>query len=131
MWRDALHRKSILTMLSTSLSEVSGCPLSSHSLIFHLYGVRWVVESVCPVLLTILPWKQRIMQYFRYLLNDTTIINPFIMYPAHRAKAILLRTPNTQSIIPGFIKARPTYCSKRQWTIKYSSAKKETMRLML
>lgn len=75
--------------------------------------------------------KQRIMQYFRYLLNDTTIINPFIMYPAHRAKAILLRTPNTQSIIPRFYKGKTYVLLETAMDDKIFERKKETMRLML
>lgn len=71
-----------------------------------IWGPMGGGECVPRPFLTVLPWKQRIVQYFRYLLNATTIINPFIMHPAHRAKAILLRTPNTQSIIPRFYQGK-------------------------
>ncbi len=60
-------------------------------------------ESVPRSFFSVLPWKQKIVQQFRYLLNATTIINPFIMLPACRAKVILTRTSNTQNIIPRFL----------------------------
>ena len=63
-------------------------------------------ECVPLSFLSVLPWKQRIVQCYRYLLNATIIINPFVMLPTCKAKAILVRTPNTQNIFPKFLKKK-------------------------
>ena len=57
-------------------------------------------ECVPKSFLSVLPFKQKIIQTFRYVLNATTILNPFITYPCWRAKTILVRTPNTLNAIP-------------------------------
>lgn len=67
-----------------------------------IWGPMGGGECVPISFLKVMPWKQRIVQYYRYFLNATTLVNPFIVQPAHRAKAILVRTPNTQRIIPCF-----------------------------
>ena len=54
----------------------------------------------------VLPFKQRIVQMFRYILNYSTIINPLILLPACKAKVILARTPNTKAIMPFFTKKK-------------------------
>lgn len=63
----------------------------------------------------VLPFKQRIVQMFRYILNYSTIINPLILLPACKAKVILARTPNTKAIMPFFTKKKREYCLKQQW----------------
>lgn len=50
--------------------------------------------------LKVLPWKQRVVQSFRYLLNAMSFLHPCIMLPASRAKIILARTPNSARVIP-------------------------------
>lgn len=60
-------------------------------------------ECVPRSFFSVLPWKQKIVQYFRYFLNASVIINPFVIIPACRAKLILARTPNTQHIFPSFL----------------------------
>lgn len=57
-------------------------------------------ECVPSSFLGILPFKQKIVQAFRYVLNATTIINPFVLFPSWRAKVILARTPDTVAAIP-------------------------------
>lgn len=57
-------------------------------------------ECVPRSFLTVLPFKQRIVQTFRYFLNLTTILNPFIILPCWKAKIILARTSNTLNAIP-------------------------------
>ena len=57
-------------------------------------------ECVPKSFLCVLPFKQRIVQAFRYFLNATTILNPFIVIPCWKAKMILVRTPNTLNAIP-------------------------------
>lgn len=57
-------------------------------------------ECVPKSFLCVLPIKQRIVQAFRYFLNATAILNPFIMIPCLKAKIILARTPNTLNAIP-------------------------------
>lgn len=54
----------------------------------------------------VLPFKQRVVQMFRYILNYSTIINPLILLPACKAKVILARTPNTKAIMPFFVKKK-------------------------
>ena len=50
--------------------------------------------------LKILPMKERVMQHIRYFLKGTASINPFIVYPAKRAKVILVRTQDSTKVIP-------------------------------
>ena len=54
----------------------------------------------------VLPFKQRIVQLFRYILNYTTIINPLILLPACKSEVILARTPNTKDIMPFFTRKK-------------------------
>lgn len=57
-------------------------------------------ECVPKSFVNVLPIKQRIVQIFRYVLNATTILNPFIVLPCWKAKVILVRTRNTFDVIP-------------------------------
>ena len=50
--------------------------------------------------LKVLPFKQRIIQSSRYLLNALSFLHPGIVIPSFRAKAILARTPNSALVIP-------------------------------
>ena len=50
--------------------------------------------------LKVLPIKQRVMQSFRYIMNALSFLHPSIIIPAYRAKAILVRTPNSAKVIP-------------------------------
>ena len=54
----------------------------------------------------VLPFKQRIVQLFRYILNYTTVINPLILLPACKSEVILARTPNTKDIMPFFTRKK-------------------------
>lgn len=47
-----------------------------------------------------LPKKQRLMQYVRQMMNNTSFLNPAIMIPSYRAAAILARTNNSAKVIP-------------------------------
>lgn len=60
-------------------------------------------ECVPRSFFSVLPWKQKIVQFFRYLLNATVIVNPLVIIPACRARMILARTPNTKNIFPSFL----------------------------
>ncbi len=71
-----------------------------------IWGPMGGGECVPRSFLNVLPWKQRIIQWFRYFLNATAVVNPFIVHPAHRAKAILVRTSNTGRVIPNFYKGK-------------------------
>ena len=50
--------------------------------------------------LKVLPIKQRVIQSFRYIMNALSFLHPSIIIPAYRAKAILVRTPNSAKVIP-------------------------------
>lgn len=54
--------------------------------------------------LKVLPFKQRIMQSARYIMNSLSFLNPFIMIPSIKAKVILVRTPNSAKVIPNCFK---------------------------
>lgn len=56
--------------------------------------------------LKLLAPKQRIMQSFRYVMNKTSLFNPFILLPAVKAKIILCRTPNSAKVIPKCFKSK-------------------------
>lgn len=56
--------------------------------------------------LKVLPFKQRIMQNARYLMNALSIINPVIMIPALKATTILARTPNSAKVFPKFLQKK-------------------------
>lgn len=71
-----------------------------------IWGPMGGGECVPLSFLSVMPWKQRIVQCCRYLLNATAIINPFIMLPACMAKAILVRTSNTGDIFPDFLRKK-------------------------
>lgn len=48
----------------------------------------------------ILPVKQRILHYFRRVLNSTLKFNPFVRYTSYKSIAILCRTVNTAKLFP-------------------------------
>jgi len=50
--------------------------------------------------LRILPFKQRIIQGFRYFLKKSSFANPLVYYPAKQAKVILARTDDSAETIP-------------------------------
>jgi hypothetical protein len=50
--------------------------------------------------LKLLPARQRIVRYFRYVLNKTAVFNPNIFIPSYKAIAILARTDNSADVIP-------------------------------
>ena len=56
--------------------------------------------------LRVLPLKQKIIQSARYTMNSLSLLNPYIIIPAMRAKAILVRTPNSERVIPRFWKSK-------------------------
>ncbi len=49
-----------------------------------------------------LPFRQRLIQYARYLMNATSFLNPMVALTAARAKVILCRTGNTAEAMPFF-----------------------------
>lgn len=63
-------------------------------------------ESVPLSFLKVLPIKQRVVQFFRYVLNGSNIINPLILLPSLKAELILARTPNTKAILPFFARKK-------------------------
>lgn len=67
----------------------------------------------------VLPLKQRIMQSARYVMNALSFLNPFIVIPAMRAKAILARTPNSAKVIPR--------CWQRKTRVILETAMEETI----
>ena len=71
-----------------------------------IWGPMGGGECVPMSCLSILPWRQKIVQAFRYLLNATTILNLFILLPVCQSKAILARTPNTKNILPAFCRKK-------------------------
>lgn len=71
-----------------------------------IWGPMGGGECVPFTFLGVMPFKQRVIQLFRYLLNYSTIINPLILLPACKSKLILARTPNTKSIMPFFAKKK-------------------------
>lgn len=71
-----------------------------------IWGPMGGGESVPFSFISVLPFKQRVVQMFRYILNYSTIINPLILLPACKAKVILARTPNTKAIMPFFVKKK-------------------------
>ena len=56
--------------------------------------------------LKVLSLKQRIMQSARYVMNELSFLNPFIVIPSLRAKSILVRTPNSATVIPGIFRKK-------------------------
>ena len=50
--------------------------------------------------LKVLPFKQRIIQSARYVMNFLSFLHPSIMFPATRAIIILVRTQNSRKVIP-------------------------------
>ena len=56
--------------------------------------------------LKLLAPKQRLMQSFRYIMNKTALLNPYVCIPAFKAKAILCRTPNSANVIPTCFKSK-------------------------
>lgn len=56
--------------------------------------------------LKLLAPKQRFIQSFRYVMNGTSLLNPFIFIPALKASAILCRTENSARVIPGCFRSK-------------------------
>lgn len=56
--------------------------------------------------LKVLPFKQRIIQSSRYLMNALSFLHPGIVIPSFRAKAILARTPNSALVIPKWFRKK-------------------------
>jgi glycosyltransferase involved in cell wall biosynthesis len=65
-----------------------------------IWGPLGGADVVPKSFLSLFPLKDRIIQQIRYVLNYTTSINPFILYPCKKAVAILCRTHNNADIIP-------------------------------
>ena len=57
-------------------------------------------DGVPKAFLKTLPLKQRIIQTFRYVLINTSFINPLVVFPSKKAKLILCRTENNIMAIP-------------------------------
>ena len=56
--------------------------------------------------LKLLPFKQKVVQSFRYVMNALSFMHPGVMFAAYRAKVILARTPNTARAIPNCFRAK-------------------------
>ena len=56
--------------------------------------------------LKLLPFKQKVIQSFRYVMNALSFMHPGVMFAAYRAKVILARTPNTARAIPNCFRAK-------------------------
>ncbi|MFH5886175.1 glycosyltransferase family 4 protein [Halalkalibaculum sp. DA3122] len=50
---------------------------------------------------TVLSYREWFLHYVRKLMHRTSFLNPFIMLPAIKAQAILVRTKNSAQVIPG------------------------------
>lgn len=57
-------------------------------------------EAVPFRLIPMLPWRARVIQYFRYFLMATIRLNPLVIEPIRRAQLILARTADTARLIP-------------------------------
>lgn len=57
-------------------------------------------ECVPVPFLKVLPPKDRMIQFFRYLLKYFIFFNPFLLFSFFRAKVILVRTGNTRQFVP-------------------------------
>lgn len=56
--------------------------------------------------LKVLPLKQRIIQSARYAMNVLSFLHPSIIIPSAKAKAILVRTPNSANVIPSYFRKK-------------------------
>ena len=54
----------------------------------------------------VLPIKQRLLHYFRRVLNCTVPINPSIIFKSYKAVAILCRTQNTAKLFPSLFQSK-------------------------
>lgn len=68
-----------------------------------IYGPIGGADAVPISFLSLFPFKGRLMQYFRYILNFTAPINPLVMIPCIKAKYIICRTKNNVDILPSFL----------------------------
>lgn len=57
-------------------------------------------ECIPKLFIKAMPFRQRLVQAMRYVLNATTMFNPFIFLSSCKAVAILARTSNTADAIP-------------------------------
>jgi len=48
----------------------------------------------------VLPLEQRLLWYLRFYMNKLALLNPILLIPSLRAKAILTRTKNSEKVIP-------------------------------
>ncbi|TXD47761.1 glycosyltransferase family 4 protein [Polaribacter sp. IC073] len=53
-----------------------------------------------------LPFKQRMLQYVRIVMNALAFIHPSILIPCFKAKVILARTQNSANVIPKLFKSK-------------------------
>lgn len=74
--------------------------------------------------LKVLPLKQRVIQSARYTMSTLSILNPFILIPSMRAKAILTRTPNSATVIPKCFRKKQKSFWKQQWKMQFLSSRK-------
>ena len=56
--------------------------------------------------LKVLPFKERMIQYIRMVMNRTTFLNPLILIPASRARIILARTEDAGRVLPNKYKSK-------------------------
>lgn len=59
-------------------------------------------ECGSPKLIRLWPFRLRLLQYIRYLINTVSFLNPFVLLPSLKAKVILCRTGSTLKAMPFF-----------------------------
>lgn len=75
-----------------------------------IWGPIGGAESVPISHLKSLPIKDCIIQFFRKVLNLTTIINPLVAIPAFKAKIIIARTQDSKKAMPFFYRKKVRIC---------------------
>ncbi len=63
-------------------------------------------EGIPKSFIKIMPLGQRVIQSLRYVLNKTTMFNPFVFLPSWKAIAILARTQDTADAIPFYFRPK-------------------------
>lgn len=63
-------------------------------------------EGIPKSFLSMLPFKDRVVQTSRYILKYLVFINPFVLLPAYRSVSTIVRTNNTLGFFPSIFKSK-------------------------
>ncbi len=98
--RELIHQMRFDFVISLTFGSI-WMPTFMHKLpVPFIWGPIGGGEAVPFRLIPMLPWRARVIQYFRYFLMVSIRLNPLVMQPIRQADLILARTADTARLVP-------------------------------